>query len=1792
MMAAVRKNASADLIAQLDEFASQYDSALQSEESIAELFGLLANNYANLSTANKNVIKRWLDKLAKVLGLKPFTDAEVIDLLNTVSGKVARGEVIAQEDLAIIQSNAEYVSTDEGKIWGSAPERKQVRTKPAPKKTVKAYKMFRVDPKQKGKLFPLFVNANDEVAIGTWLDAEVGELTKEGKVKSKIGNLAYRPGWHMGDLPIATHIGDKYNFDKGAVDASLKKPTARSANHVWAEVEVAADVDWQKEANARASKTKDGKVIPRTAHITDQVPVDGYYRYKTNPNMTGEWLISGSIKVNRVLTDQEVKAINDKAGVADLPRVSPINLSELGFEVTQTEDVTNKIKKETEKRLKSQEIIPEDMTRKQIESLYLSEEKPKIGSTSDIAKFMENWSNENKVFEKDIYQLPDQEVIDRFAKHIELEISAWNRVSGNKYVSFYDEDIKQRTNPILQEYAKKAYGRDLTDSEVKLFHLVSAFASPQATPVFDSSKGFYIFDRYMKTGELSGYSDKIATVWEVNEKGKRVDTGVPRLDKEGKPMRSKVSIAYAQESLDKFNTILNKLNNNIDKAIEWISSKHKFDEISNMIESTPKENEYLSKSDGGYGIFGLTGAKLGSYTLNRFGNYSTVTKDLWYARTMARLSGEKLFDIKTKKAISLPWSESTKKGVRMRSIADAAFQKVADNLNTEPAMIQEMIWDFEKRLYEMLGATESEGYVSDGLKKGIEMIEATNNLSRKQSQNINTIINVARQNNISDDAIKQYLLSQGFTQQQIDDAFNKIPKSIKESQLSKIGESSRQKMKTKGVPLMKRLNDRYNRFIEEALDRQALPKRIMRKAGLANTPTFMVANAGASSHAKRLAEKAYDRTVAGLSNKMITRLEEIIFARRVKAIDTNRAERAADAKDKFDKISDEYNELKKKRIKDRNQEDIDKINEYKKLEDRYNRLKDPIIHPKKYTSEQADIDLEVYRKELGDKDFNDLIKRADNYFDEYKSLLKTMNEEGIIDDDVYEMFAEVDYQPRQFLNHITDINGDLLYDEMYSVQTQSLADKQIQSLQKGSDQDLYMDAFSILESSILSRAHAVFSNRMNKTFAKEYNNRLDEINKLKEKQNPTKNELKEIADFEALQENILMDEITGYTSTGKPEYKLSDAKTLGYKPVYYYENGIKNRIWMKKPFFDKYTDTNNQYLSSVARENIALASGTAAVKTLATGKNPLFFLTNTPRDFMFILAFSPEYSSNVAKSAFQLMRDASKGVRDVVKGTELYDKYIEYGGGMDFLALQGKYKNKGILKSMVDATFDKKTQDRIGKNPISKFLDKFNLASEVGFRMAVFNKSINNQLKELGETNINKLSKEQQDLIYTNAVKQARQLTDFNQGGRAVKALDAGLPYLNAAVQGTRAAASNLKQRPLETTSRIMQITGYSAAMVIGSSIAAIAAFRDDDDEEIKNKKTSEIYFETISAVSQYDLDNYFIIPLGIKDDRANWKYLRIAKSQALTPYLNASEHYIRKAIAEQSNIEYKQDLGETMMRTFETNISPLPLSIKQSAGRIPLFDATMALYGFDSYTGNPLSWDMGKIPEQLEGIVDDRVEPAYKELGKVAGQSPVRLQSAVESFITTPSTNPYIGLTYGLANTAVSLGDTESIVSDLKNIGTQSMKRLIKSTSEYNEVAKAKERMSDEIIDVYRKHIEVEANVRKAVKTAKETGDTEKALEKLNSIYKENPEMLDNIRKWYKSEVGKKRLLPLVSSLRFQEIKEVKAIILADYFGKKLMKSDPDFTEREQKVWDQLKQEKVIDKEVVQFYVNMFQKK
>ncbi len=231
------------------------------------------------------------------------TDREIARAVASITGRNEEDVLQDMQD----RKDADFITED---------TRFRIRTKPEPKKKGNGYKVFY---QKDGKLYPPMVaNAGGEdTPVGVWLDAEaapvVGE-SKTGRPKVKqggkgtqggSGTLAYRPGWHLGEIPYALQF-NRLNPETGEKDLFPK-------DFVWAEVEYAADNDYQQEADAEGI-TENGKFRHSYAGLK-RVPEDGFYRYRTNPNPeTDPWIITGAMRVKRVLTNDEVDDLVRKAG--------------------------------------------------------------------------------------------------------------------------------------------------------------------------------------------------------------------------------------------------------------------------------------------------------------------------------------------------------------------------------------------------------------------------------------------------------------------------------------------------------------------------------------------------------------------------------------------------------------------------------------------------------------------------------------------------------------------------------------------------------------------------------------------------------------------------------------------------------------------------------------------------------------------------------------------------------------------------------------------------------------------------------------------------------------------------------------------------------------------------------------------------------------------------------------------------------------------------------------------------------------------------------------------------------------------------------------------------------------------------------------------------------------------------------------------------------------------------------------------------------------------------------------
>ena len=211
-----------------------------------------------------------------------------------------------------------YVDTANGTFEDNTigeEARYSLRQKPEPKKKGIGYKVFVL---KDGKLYPPMVANPDGAAtpVGVWLDADAAPIAGESKTgrpqvkqggkgtQGGSGKLAYRPGWHLGVVPYAIQFNRK--------DADGNK-TLFPKNFVFAEVEYAADVDYQEEARQEGINPS-GKYQHSLAGLK-HLPTDGYYMYRTNPNPeTDPWVITGAMKVNRILTRAEQAELVKNAG--------------------------------------------------------------------------------------------------------------------------------------------------------------------------------------------------------------------------------------------------------------------------------------------------------------------------------------------------------------------------------------------------------------------------------------------------------------------------------------------------------------------------------------------------------------------------------------------------------------------------------------------------------------------------------------------------------------------------------------------------------------------------------------------------------------------------------------------------------------------------------------------------------------------------------------------------------------------------------------------------------------------------------------------------------------------------------------------------------------------------------------------------------------------------------------------------------------------------------------------------------------------------------------------------------------------------------------------------------------------------------------------------------------------------------------------------------------------------------------------------------------------------------------
>jgi len=688
---------------------------------------------------------------------------------------------------------------------------------------------------------------------------------------------------------------------------------------------------------------------------------------------------------------------------------------------------------------------------------------------------------------------------------------------------------------------------------------------------------------------------------------------------------------------------------------------------------------------------------------------------------------------------------------------------------------------------------------------------------------------------------------------------------------------------------------------KQFFDRQAKIKRAVLDLGLRTAYDRIVNKAGASARANDKYRRAEKKIYSGLSEKDIETLDKIIFARRVIQIDKN-----------FDARGE-------KRPK----------------------------HPLGYKSESAKYELDQLKQTLGEQKYNDLIKRSDAYFDEFRSTLKDLFDAGLVSEEMYEDLRTNDYQPRKFIEHVFDFeNSEFLIKDF------GLSKEQIKSIKEGSEGDLIMSSRFLLGSYLLSASKRIFANRA----------------------------------------NVALSEAIGKEGANDWVRTLDEGADAapGFTKVYFFQDGAQLEYQLRSDL--KKELDNISSLSSVdgkVGNFISMLSGTPVIKLMATRANPLFAFKNFPRDLGHILFFTNVYDKhNIYYATYLMSRDFLRGLKSSVQDTQDFKDYMDLGGGMDFISIQGRdgnFTSRGALDKTIEG------------------LGKLGEWSEVGFRIGVYKRFKDDGIAEFEKQNGSKPEGEDLLRIKERAVAKAREIIDFSQGGEAIKAVDKFVPYLNAAFQGFRVGATYIANNPKKFASKFVQAQMGLLALAFYNAVVA-----DEDELEDIPEHTRLMNFIIFLPTTSVNEDGK-----KVRD------FIQIPKTQQAAPFFALMDVANRKIMNDVLGKEYKisEDEYSYIINGMRKG---LPIgdddALDELSSLIPTINAAVTYKSnYDSFRDRMIVMNQGDIIPAYEGVNDPNVEQFYKVLGEVAGVSPIRTKVATEKVITGPNSSFIVGMSYGI---------------------------------------------------------------------------------------------------------------------------------------------------------------------------------
>jgi len=618
-----------------------------------------------------------------------------------------------------------------------------------------------------------------------------------------------------------------------------------------------------------------------------------------------------------------------------------------------------------------------------------------------------------------------------------------------------------------------------------------------------------------------------------------------------------------------------------------------------------------------------------------------------------------------------------------------------------------------------------------------------------------------------------------------------------------------------------------------------------------------------------------------------------------------------------------------------------------------------------------------------------LYERADRYFQTMKEqVLEPLYKEGLLNDEQMAALQLHIYEPRKFLQHVDPGH------RAGGVKHITSPDSGIKKLDEGSLQAMELDSQLLLADAISRTQGRIFTNRANQS--------LYEI---------------------ALNDPIFPGEeiIPGKNPKGNGIVRLLkpyENARPGYDVVTAMVEGKQQRLELPNHIYESWV-VSDPIFNAIHSKIFKWGSGAEPLKMIATGYNPAFAVTNMFRDMAHILLSTNQYSSFIPKAIPQLGWDYISTARDAWQVGKVggkwertgkqYTDYQRSGGMGEYLTHQGKGGYVTDTRLLGIRTKKGPTMKKLepGLEGLSKFLGYIGESSEIWSRLALRRRALKN-----GATP-------------SEATWQANNYLDFLQGGNVAKAADVVMPYLNAAIQGTRGIFRAAHRDPVIFSWKVAQLATISSLLYLAN---------------IENHP------EMMKNASPKERSGNFLFPTGgsfiDKNGDERFNYFKIAKDQSQRIICTLIDSFWERIY------EGKIPTDEL----FDSLFDFIPVGAKSVVP--PTWQAWMAYaYNKDTYTMDDVWPNLNKRFPYLESNKQDNPfwvkmgELSKDVLGEESSFSPRRMGRASTKIF--PEGNPFvamIGGTVKMMMEADKTGETYATINE-ELVNNPTIKRLYNAT-------------------------------------------------------------------------------------------------------------------------------------------------